>query len=340
MRNIALNRPATQSSTSKWSTSQDRQVDASVANNGDLISQRWFHTEEELNPWWQVDLETPSLIQEVVIHNRADQAPRLARFKLLRSNDGSEYFEFYHKSDASVFSDLVIPVREGVIARYIRVQLLGRGYLHFRECEVFGSEVDVARQRSALREDQESARLRMALPDGRQGIVSAIGSFHVFVDEIFYGEKVQCALKAGNYEARERDLVSRFIKPGDRVLEVGTAVGIVSMTAAAIVGAENVTTFEANPDLVSDAQANFLRNGLSGIRSHAGILANKTKFRDGAQLDFHISRDFWASRLDAGQNKSDIVRTVKVPMYCFEKEIEQNNVNVLCATLRVGRLTY
>jgi hypothetical protein len=57
MENLALNRPALQSSTSAWSVSARAEIDASVANNGDTLSNRYFHTGREHGPWWQVDLE-------------------------------------------------------------------------------------------------------------------------------------------------------------------------------------------------------------------------------------------------------------------------------------------
>jgi len=38
-------------------------------------------------------------------------------------------------------------------------------------------------------------------------------------------------------------------------------------------------------------------------------------------VEFFISRDFWASRLHVGANRQDIVETVRVPTACLEEQI-------------------
>lgn len=65
----------------------------------------------------------------------------------------------------------------------------------------------------------------------------------------------------GNYETPEREAVKAVLKPGDRVLEIGACLGVVSLTAARIVGAANVFPFEPNPAAAAIAQRNFAMNG-------------------------------------------------------------------------------
>jgi methylase of polypeptide subunit release factors len=133
---------------------------------------------------------------------------------------------------------------------------------------------------------QETSRLN----EGRKGHFTKVGSFDIFVDEDKYGPKVSRALDNGGYEGRERALVSKFVQSTDKVIEVGTAVGVVSMTAASIVGPKNVLTFDPNPDIVADARANFIHNGLADINSKVAILACKKKFEEGGTVEFHISK--------------------------------------------------
>ena len=66
----------------------------------------------------------------------------------------------------------------------------------------------------------------------------------------------------GDYENPEREAAKAVLRPGDRVLEIGGCMGVVSLTAARIVGAENVVVFEPNPAAASVARKNFERNGL------------------------------------------------------------------------------
>jgi FkbM family methyltransferase len=337
MTNIALNRPATQSSTSIWSTNKSRETDARMGNNGDLVSPRCFHTNRELNPWWQVNLEGAYLIKRVIIHNRLDVRRRLTRFTLLRSNDGRKWLEFFKKTDGCAFSEFSAEITEDCLARFVRLRLDGHDVLHFRECQVFGEPAIPGDQKRLLAVDA-SMQPCLTLPEGRNGHISQVGGFDIFVDEDNYGSAVRRSLDSGNYEGRERNLVTDFLLHTDRVLEIGTAVGVVSMTAASIVGPTNVVTFDANPDIVADARENFRRNNLAGIVSNLGVLANRRKFEKDSYVDFYISREFWASRLSVVANRNDIVRSIKIPVLCLEQHILSHNANVLICDIEGGEV--
>src|SRR6185503_8422180 len=62
--NIALNKPARQSSTSGWSKPNDAQG----AVDGQKTGGYGFHTSEEANPWWEVDLGQDCAIGQIVIY--------------------------------------------------------------------------------------------------------------------------------------------------------------------------------------------------------------------------------------------------------------------------------
>ncbi len=133
---------------------------------------------------------------------------------------------------------------------------------------------------------ETTASLQSAIPLAqRQGHVAQIGGFDIFVADD-YGPSVREALNSGQYEARERALVTHFLRPGDRVIELGTAVGVVAMTAAAIIGAPHLLTFEANPYILADARENFARNKLPEIASHHAVLASRRHFQPGATAGF------------------------------------------------------
>ncbi len=257
---------------------------------------------------------------------------------MLRSHDGQSWFEVFKKTDEGIFAVLPVSLAAPCLARFIRVRLDGEGVLHFRECEVFGRPAaaeEAARLKAA---DDAVLRERRRLPEGRTGHFVTIDGFEVFVDLDRYAEPIRKALDAGHYEGRERKLAKEFLRAGDRVIEVGTAVGVVSMTAAAIVGAENVLTFDANPEIVQDAQDNFRRNGLHAIASRVGILACRRKFAENQTAKFHISKDFWASRLNATESSPDIIRCETVPILCLEREIAAHEANVLICDIEGGEV--
>lgn len=86
--NLALNRPAKQSSTSQWSHPDDAQG----AVDGNVSGGYGFHTASEPTPWWQVDLGAVRALTEIRIFNRRDCCSERARtLQVLLSNDGASH---------------------------------------------------------------------------------------------------------------------------------------------------------------------------------------------------------------------------------------------------------
>lgn len=67
----------------------------------------------------------------------------------------------------------------------------------------------------------------------------------------------------GGYELAERQLARQALRPGDKVLEIGSGVGVVGLLCASIVGDRNVTLYEANPALEPTIRRNFALNGMT-----------------------------------------------------------------------------
>ena len=65
-----------------------------------LITGEWgFHTENEKDPWWQVDLGNGAAIDRVVLYNRCDGCgTRNVRIILWLSDDGKDFRQVYQLS--------------------------------------------------------------------------------------------------------------------------------------------------------------------------------------------------------------------------------------------------
>jgi hypothetical protein len=146
--NLALNKPANQSSVNgRWSHRKTCEEEARGGNDGAIGEPGGygFHTDREIDPWWQVDLEEETLVEEVRLYNRRDgTANRLQHFSLLTSSDGTGWTRIFQKSDDAIFerSPYVIHLNPAERARFVRIRLDGDNFLHFDQCLVYGRRLE------------------------------------------------------------------------------------------------------------------------------------------------------------------------------------------------------
>ncbi|MBL9138109.1 MAG: discoidin domain-containing protein [Verrucomicrobiales bacterium] len=138
---IVAERLALLDSTSK---SVSTQADAAGGCDGIKDGGWGFHTSETENPWWQVDLGAEHSLALVVVWNRPQASERATNLILSVSVDGRDWQTVY-RHDGSVFVGFTDqrPLRvslDGRNARFVRVHLPGKTFLHLEEVEVFGRE--------------------------------------------------------------------------------------------------------------------------------------------------------------------------------------------------------
>lgn len=130
--NLARGKPATQSSNYIYGNAVaalavDGNTDGKF-NNGSVT-----HTQENMNAWWQVDLQSVQQVAVVTLYNRTDCCmERLSNFKLLVSDNGTTWQEYPHPGPASQ----QVSFQVNRAARYVKVQLNGQGVLSLAEVEV------------------------------------------------------------------------------------------------------------------------------------------------------------------------------------------------------------
>jgi len=136
LRNLALGRPARQSSTyigtgvdqSAWHA-----VDGLTSGRDphDLI-----HTNYEDNPWWQVDLGGRASIVKLRLYNRRNPELRTNLQMVVEVSDDGSAWQTVYRHDARTWNVLEVPV--GRIARLVRVALTNHDALQLYEIEVWG----------------------------------------------------------------------------------------------------------------------------------------------------------------------------------------------------------
>ena len=150
--NVAIRRSATQSSISRWSRKPTVHEDAAGAVTGTLTGFYSFHTDEELRPWWSVDLEHSFIVQEIRLYNfMAEEAimARAARFTLLASLDGHAWQAVYRRDSKIGFGGtdgkpFIWRPGKQLILRHLMVEVEGPTYLHLDQVQVFGFQTTVA----------------------------------------------------------------------------------------------------------------------------------------------------------------------------------------------------
>jgi len=144
-RNLALGRPALQSSTSKYSYDEAPARDAQGGCNGFITGFYGFTTAQEAEPWWMVDLGAMMPVREVVIYNpllaAGDLSRRSAKLRIKLSDDSVAWKTVFARTEGEAIGGadglpLRVPLTDQA-ARYVRVDLPGTNVLHLDEVEVY-----------------------------------------------------------------------------------------------------------------------------------------------------------------------------------------------------------
>lgn len=143
---LAFCKPSLSSSISPWSHFQDPIRDAAGANGPEMTKDYGFHTAREASPWWMVDLMARCAITNVAILNRATAEQRFRQFIVESSMDSAEWSVRFVKLDLepvswSEASPFRIAFKTPFVARFIRIRLLGKDFLHLRRVRIFGQEL-------------------------------------------------------------------------------------------------------------------------------------------------------------------------------------------------------
>jgi FkbM family methyltransferase len=137
----------------------------------------------------------------------------------------------------------------------------------------------------------------------------------------------QARIKQGGYEGTEVDGVKAIVSKGDRVLECGAGVGVVSAIAAVNGKPEAVLSYEANPNLIEPIRALHKLNKLQKqmeVRNEI-LLAGPDQPKS---VSFSVRGNFLGSRIAAESRRGSTVE-VKTADYAVVKEEFKPNVIIM-----------
>ena len=143
--------------------------DAGGGVDGVKTGEWGFHTENEENPWWQVDLKQPTALDRIVLYNRCDRCyERNNRIIILGSDDARDWQQLY-QHDGTVFfgqtdgKPLVAPMT-GVTTRHVKLTLATTSYFHLDEVEIYSAGENVALGKPATQSSTSTWSARHQLP--------------------------------------------------------------------------------------------------------------------------------------------------------------------------------
>ena len=139
---------------------------------------------------------------------------------------------------------------------------------------------------------------------------------------------VALPILTGRYEAAEIAAATQGLHPEDRVLELGTGIGLVALSLWRAQPDAPILTVEANPELTPLIRENFAQNGCP-----AELVEGIAALDDGS-APFHLAPDFWASSTRAGPDSHPVTR----PTVDVNRLIATHRPTILLMDIEGGEL--
>ncbi len=130
------------------------------------------------------------------------------------------------------------------------------------------------------------------------------------------------ALEDGSYEAKEARSILKAIKPGDRVLELGSGIGIITSIIAGIKDV-SVWAFEANPGTAALAARVIKANCADNVTFSQGLLTAHAPHVH----PFYVRKDLWMSSMD--ENQGPYEDRIEIPSENIDEFIARHQINAL-----------
>jgi FkbM family methyltransferase len=142
---------------------------------------------------------------------------------------------------------------------------------------------------------------------------------------------MRSVILSGNYELPEIQLVTGFIEPKDRILEIGSALGFVGLHCKVVVGVSEVICVEPNPKTLVYLERNYELNGMMPTVVSAALSSSN------GPLKFYVSDMFWC---DSSNKREDVSnpREISVDGLTFEAIVKKtrSDFNTLIIDIEGG----
>jgi len=141
--------------------------------------------------------------------------------------------------------------------------------------------------------------------------------------------RIRDAFERGYYEAAEADEVPHILQPGERVLEIGSAIGFLATLVAKTGKASSIIAVEANPALVEISRRTFALNKVD-VEVHHELLDHEE-----GEGELFVHPDFWSS----STRRWEGARRVCVPKKVFQQRLAEWRPTLILVDIEGGEET-
>lgn len=140
-------------------------------------------------------------------------------------------------------------------------------------------------------------------------------------------KKILMQLARHDYEVPEIRGLRKAVRKGDRVLELGTGLGIITALVAQAAGASGtILSFEANPDLIPDTRDFLESHGIANVEIRHAVVVPKAASDE--KRAFLLAESFPTSSL-LGAAEAGSEKTISVPVQKLDAVMEELKPDVL-----------
>ncbi|MCO4318079.1 FkbM family methyltransferase [Phyllobacterium sp. 21LDTY02-6] len=151
----------------------------------------------------------------------------------------------------------------------------------------------------------------------------------IMPDEV--SDIIWSALRDGSYEAKEARWAVKAARPKDRILELGSGIGVITSLLAAVDGTQ-VMAFEANPHTVTLAEKVIRANNRNNVELRQGLLTAGPP----QDFTFYVREDLWMSSLL--EHQGPYLKTIKIQSTNIDEFIRQANIDLIVMDIEGAEL--
>jgi FkbM family methyltransferase len=177
----------------------------------------------------------------------------------------------------------------------------------------------------------ENGRSVTAMQKSPEEIVTIAG-VAIALDPAVMSPKMIEVIRTARYERQEVRQLRNSLEPGDRLVELGAGVGLLSSLAYLQGKAEHIAAYEANPRLIPTIRHTHAMNGVVAEVHNAVAVPTS----EASVLPFYIRWNFWASSLSP--QPPGYVEEVTVPAIPFTEILERHRPTFLVCDIEGGEI--